>query len=145
MEYYLDKLIPILVLGAVAAFLVYLVRRAASEKDIAPRAEVVPMPMKLAEIVVVPPPTPEPLQRAEEEPVVERIVVGPPAVGEGAKPRRKKQMAPVSVKAAVNKTPIEAVLELLKKKDSLAAAFLLGEILAPPVSKRNEPAAQARK
>ena len=145
MEYYLDNLIPVVILAAVGAFLVYLVRRAARERDAVPPSAAVPLPVNLNKIVVVPLPTPEPLQCSEEKAVVESMIVARPAVDESAKPRRKKRVVPVPLKVADDVTPIEAVLGLLKKKESLAAAFLLHEILAPPVSKRIERAAQARK
>lgn len=51
-----------------------------------------------------------------------------------AKPKRKRKRP--TPKPAANPSPVESVAGLLKDPDSLATAFLLREILAPPKSRR---------
>src|SRR5438094_190373 len=76
-----------------------------------------------------------PITMITEEPAA--VVVQPTEIAAAA-PRAKKRKAKVAPAPAAPpvQTPIVAVLDLLKRQDSLAAAFLLREILAPPVSKR---------
>ncbi len=52
-----------------------------------------------------------------------------------AKPKRKRSKRPTP-KPSANPSPVESVAGLLKDPNSLATAFLLGEILAPPKSRR---------
>lgn len=126
----LDKLIPLAILGAVGAFLVFLVRRAIRQESAASSAEVPavvePIQVEALAVVVTPQPVAVEAEVKPNEVIVESIV---------RKRRLKKALLPLV--AAPPQTPIVTVLELLKQKDSLAAAFLLHEILAPPVSKRN--------
>ena len=137
---YLDKLIPLVILGAVGAFLVFLVRRVARDMDAPPRAaetvapaEVKPAPIEIAAIVETPA-----VVVPEAVPVMaEPMVAGLPPVIQAPAPvrRRKKPMATVAT-VIPTETPIQAVLGLLQEKDGLAVAFVLREIFAPPVSKR---------
>jgi hypothetical protein len=116
---HLDRLIPLAILGGVTALLLFLLRRTAREKDVAPRtAEAKPAAIP----VETPLPIAVPVQIAGE-------------IKRKRRPKRKRAPA-VAVQAAPVQTPINTVLGLLKEKDTLAAAFLLREILAPPVSKR---------
>jgi hypothetical protein len=137
---YLEKLIPLAVLGAVAAFLVVVLRRAAREQVDAPPAN--ELPIRVGQVAVK---TPKPVVVYEKQEVLipavmkredEMIAVAIPVIAEKARPKRKKQTPPAVVTVIPAATPIETVLGLLKEKDTLAAAFLLREILAPPVSKR---------
>jgi hypothetical protein len=114
---HMDRLIPPAILGVVAAFVLFLLRRTARDKDAAPRiAEATP--------ALVPVETPS-------------AISGQVAAVEIKRTRSRRTRTPaVAVQTAPVKTPIHTVLGLLKEKDTLAAAFLLREILAPPVSKR---------
>jgi hypothetical protein len=113
---HLDRLIPLAILGVVAAFVLFLLRRSAREKDVMPRS--VDARIETAAPISV------------AQPILVDVV-------EIKSERPKKERAPaVTVQAAPAQTPIHTVLGLLKEKDTLAAAFLLREILAPPVSKR---------
>ena len=143
---HLDKLIPLVILGAVGAFLVFLVRRVARDVEVAPRAresvarvEVKPEPVQIelpiaAPAVVVQEVAPVPvLASVADEPVAPSRQ--PVALVERQRTKKLKP-APTAVTVIPAETPIEAVLGLLKEKDGLAVAFVLREILAPPVSKR---------
>ncbi len=116
---HLDRLIPLAILGVVATFVLLLLWRTAREKDATQRSgEALPAPIA----VDTPQPAADAVEVAAEEIKSER-------------PKKRRRPA-IVVQAAPGKTPIHAVLALLKEKDTLAAAFLLREILAPPVSKR---------
>ena len=144
---YLDKLIPLLILGGVGAFLVFLVRRVAREMDAVPRAEetVAPVEMK-PEPVLIETPTVMVEQEVAPLPTVAPMSAEPatvvPAAAASIQPAaparrlRRKQPMPTAVQAAPAETPIQAVLGLLREKDGLAIALVLREIFAPPVSKR---------
>jgi hypothetical protein len=182
---YLDKLIPFAILGAVAAFVFFLLRRAARDKDAGNqsedstmRDEVRRQPGKVEEPVAVMReepvvvgkqsvsqetpttrshapawergvPTPErgnqlpsaATSKREDENVVAAKSVTPefphPGPSQSAKPKRKKRAASPAAPPTPVPMPIVTVLGLLQEKDSLAAAFLLREILAPPVSRRH--------
>jgi hypothetical protein len=183
---YLDKLIPFAILGAVAAFVFFLLRRAARDKDAGNqsedstmRDEVRRQPGKVEEPVAVimgeepvvvgkqsvsqetpttrshapawarGVPTPErgnqlpsaATSKREDENVVAAKSVTPefphPGPSQSAKPKRKKRAASPAAPPTPVPMPIVTVLGLLQEKDSLAAAFLLREILAPPVSRRH--------
>jgi nucleoid-associated protein YgaU len=110
---HLDKLIPLAVLGAVAGLLAFLLRRAMRE-DSTPLSTVKP-------------------------PKVEQAAAPPSAIEAAEAPRAKRAPKPVPADvpaAPPAPTPIDTVLGLLKTKDALPAAFLLREILAPPLAKR---------
>lgn len=113
----LDKLIPLAIVIAVGAMVVFLLRRSPREAP--------------AMIVGLEPV----IQVAVVESAPQAIVVAAPVVVE----RKSESVAPpidIDAPPSSPETPITNVLELLKKKDALATAFLLREILAPPVSKR---------
>ena len=129
----LDKLIPLAILGAVGAFLVFLVRRVARENEVVPGNEQLVAPVEVK---------PEPVQIdlsiaaiVERPPIVVQDAMSLPVVAP-VKRRRSKQPKPMTVNVTPVETPIQTVLGLLKEKDGLAAAFMLCEIFAPPVSKR---------
>jgi hypothetical protein len=146
---HLDKLIPLVILAAVGALLVFLVRRVARDADAAPRAE-----ETVARVEVKSPPVP--ITAIVEAPaavvpeVAPKLVVGPMAaepatvvpaaasIQPAAPVRRlrRKQPMPTAVQVAPAETPIQTVLGLLREKDGLAIALVLREIFAPPVSKR---------
>jgi hypothetical protein len=133
---YLDKLIPLAVLGAVGAFLLFVLRRVTREQDVAPRSAELTMRVeaKPKPVIAVAQEkkqiASEALAKREDEKVaVASSVIPMPA----ERPKKKKRTPSVVVPAEM---PIQTVLGLLKDKDTLAAAFLLREILAPPVSKR---------
>jgi hypothetical protein len=137
---HLDKLIPLAVLGIAAAFLVILIRRVAREKEAAPRVEVTTTPTVEVPAVVI---RVEPVVTVVAEPVADvELVVPPPVIVQAdARPKRrstKVMPTPVLVKPMPRQTPIQTVLGLLKEKDSLAAAFVLHEILGRPVSMRHK-------
>ena len=163
---HLDKLIPLAILGAVGAFVFFLLRRAARDKDAGDRsedstvrAEVRPQPGKLDQSVAVvgeapvvavvqesgPPeeravPLSETLKREDEYAVTANSDTAqlPLEVTVSSKKSNRKKRAPTPVVGTPSvPTPIVSVIGLLKEKNSLAAAFLLREILAPPVSRRH--------
>jgi hypothetical protein len=164
---HLDKLIPLAILGVVGAFMFFLLRRAARDKDAGNRSEdstmrdeVRPQPGKLDQSVAV----------LGEEPVVAVVQESGPqeesafpsratseredeyavaansvtaqlpleVTATSKKPTRKKRAPTPVVGTPCVPTPIVSVMGLLKGKNSLAAAFLLREILAPPVSRRQK-------
>ncbi len=132
---HLEKLIPLAVLLGVAAFLVGLLRRLARENTVVdPRRELVVKPtpvlvdrpkegIRVAARPVEPAAAPVPL-------AIEPKPAAPP-------PKRRKRAEPKPVVPATpTKSPIQSVLGLLQEKDTLVTAFLLREILGPPVSKQ---------
>jgi hypothetical protein len=140
----LNKLLLLAVLGAVAALLVFLLRQAFRESSTStaqperveskPVDTEPPIEMKREEPVVAM--TPQPAATIPEEPIA--LTPAIPVVAARSRPvRRKRKPAPATAAALPSEaTPIGTVLELLKRKDSLPAAFLLREIFGPPVSKR---------
>jgi hypothetical protein len=137
---YLEKLIPLAVLAAVAAFLLVVLRRAAREQVDAPPAKESPILFEQAAMK-----TPEPAVVHEKQEVLiptvmkredETIAVTTPVIAENTRPKKKKRTLPAVVTVIPAATPIETVLDLLKEKDTLAAALVLHEILGQPVSKR---------
>jgi hypothetical protein len=115
---HLDRLIPLAILVSVTAMLLFLLRRPAPEIDVAPRCtETLPPPIPIE----TPMPIAIPVQVAATQ--IKRK-------------RRRRRLPAVEVQTAPAQTPIDTVLGLLKEKNTLAAAFLLREILAPPVSRR---------
>jgi hypothetical protein len=164
---YLDKLIPFAILGAVCAFVFFLLRRAAQDKDAgnrsddsAMRDEVWPQPVRVEQpvavmgeqpvVVVVQESFPKqnsafPLgatsKREDENAVAANSVTAefsPLGTATSKKPKRKKRAPTPIVGTPSVPTPIVSVIGLLKEKNSLAAALLLREILAPPVSRRHK-------
>lgn len=144
---HLQTLVPLAVLIAVGALLIIVARRMALEKG----------PAIPPEKPAIPPVIDTPVATAETPVAVEVVVVQKmeapslvtptslqiptpdPYVQEEAipdKPRRKKPIVSAVVKVVPPATTIERVVGLLKEKDTIAAAFLLREILAPPASKR---------
>lgn len=115
-----DKLIPLIGLAGVGAFLLFLLRLAKNEQAVKPPVEepttVVPFATPISVLVATPITTITPPPE----------VVAP--VAETSAPMVVAENSPAS--------PVHAVIDLLKKKDSLTAAFLLHEILGPPVSCR---------
>jgi hypothetical protein len=144
---YLDKLIPFVILGAVGGLVFFLLRRAAREKDPPPTRTEMPI-MKAEPVVPVKNEIPAPVPTKVDEEIKTAVIPATPPTtppqpkAAGAQPsvavtkkKRKRILMPVSA-TPKGKTPIVTVIGLLKEKESLAAAFLLREILAPPVSKR---------
>jgi len=111
---HLDKLLPLIALACVGGLLLYLLRLAKVERAAQPSAL---MPVPVAAPLVVP--------------------VAAPVVNEVAKVETPLVKTPVVVAAAPARTPVHNVLDLLKSKDTLTTAFLLNEILGPPVSRRH--------
>jgi hypothetical protein len=112
---HLDRLIPLFILGAIGAFVLILLRRSprqtAATQRLAEPASAVSVAQPAA-------------------------VVEVPAGKIKRKKMKRKRVPAVVGPAAPPRTPIDTVLGLLRDKDTLAAAFLLREILAPPVSQR---------
>ena len=124
---HLDKLIPLAILGLIGVVAVFLIRRVARERDAAMHPGDQPIhveaqPVKTAEPVAV---VPEPIPVAAASEPAAAVTVG-----------NRRKRAPTPVAAPTPPTPVVNVMDLLQNKDALAAAFLLREILAPPVSKR---------
>jgi hypothetical protein len=111
----MDRLIPLIGLIAVGAFLLLLLRMARQEHKLQapmhPPATSMPIPPP----VVLPVATPNIVNVVKDEPAVEQAQV-------------------IATRPAP--TPVHSVLDLLKSKDALTTAFLLKEILGPPVSRR---------
>ena len=164
---YLDKLIPFAMLGAVAAFVFFLLRRAAWDKDAGNQSEdstmrdevrrqagrvEEPVAVIMGEEPVVVGKQSVSREKSEipsaatskreDENVVAAKSVAPefphPGPSQSAKPKRKKRAPSPAAPPTPLPTPIVTVIGLLQEKDSLAAAFLLREILAPPVSRRQK-------
>ena len=164
---YLDNLIPFAILGAVGAFVFFLLRRAERDKDAGNRSEdstmrdeMRPEPGKLEQSIagmgeepVVAVVQESVLQdesavpsratsKSEDENAVATNSVAfefpPQGTATRKKPTRKKRAPTPVVGTPSVPTPIVSVLGLLKEKNSLAVAFLLREILAPPVSRRQK-------
>ncbi|MSQ96673.1 MAG: hypothetical protein EXR98_19265 [Gemmataceae bacterium] len=118
---HLDQLVPFAVLVVITAILVVLLRRTTRDAFAAPLANQTPTRAERA---------PEPVAAAPPEQPAEEIVAVP-------KRRRQTREKPISPLVVVTATPIDAVLDLLNRKDSLATAFILREILDRPVSQRH--------
>ena len=110
----LDRLLPVVALLGVGAFLLVLLRVARSERQALATQPEQPMDVPIAAPLDVPLATP--VASSAPEPSV----------------------MPASAKTASdeNSSPLQNVLELIKTKDALVKAFLLREILGPPVSCR---------
>jgi hypothetical protein len=112
----LDRLIPLAILAVLGICVLILLRRSPREKD-AKLSAAEPLPAI---------PVAQPAAVAMEVPA--------------AKIKRKKpirrRVPAVTAQSVQRQMPVQTVLGLLKDKDTLAAAFLLREILAPPVSQR---------
>jgi hypothetical protein len=106
-----DRLIPLAILGVLVAGLVAMVRWAREPDRVRSDASSVPPPPIAL-------PVAEPVQPSAP---AEQVAFTPP---------------PAEKPVAVAGTPIENVLAALKKEDALQTAFVLSEILAPPVSLR---------
>jgi hypothetical protein len=135
---FLDKLILVVILGAVGALVLFLMRRVAREKDAMPRSADLPMPVEAQPGPArIDKPTAERLEPAiavAPQPVTPTPSLPKPAVRAAKKKRKSAPVLTVPPPRAA--TPIVKVMGLLQEKDSLVAAFLLREILAPPVSRR---------
>jgi hypothetical protein len=113
---HLERLIPLFILATIGAFVLILLRRSPRQTATTQRP-------------------PEPLSAiAVRQPAVGTLEV--PASKIKRKKLKRKRVPAVTGPAAAPRTPIHTVLGLLRDKDTLAAAFLLREILAPPVSQR---------
>jgi hypothetical protein len=163
---HLDKLILLAILGAVGAFVFLLLRRAARDKDSRNRPKdatmrdvVRPQPGKLDQSVAVLGEEPVvavvqesgsreesavPLRatskREDKDAVAANSVTAqlpPQGTATSKKPKRKKRAPTPVVGTPSAPTPIVSVMGLLEGENSLATAFLLREILAPPVSRRH--------
>ena len=135
---FLDKVVPLAVLGTVAALVVFLMRRNAQKMDFAPRSTDSPMPVKTQ-------PEPAKIDESNAKRLEPALVVAPqPVTLPPTAPQRlirpaKRKRPPVPGLASPLQhppTPIAKAIELLQDKDSLVAVFLLREILAPPLSRR---------
>ena len=111
----MERLIPVVALLGVAVFLLFLLRLARSERrehakqpeQTADAPLAVPLEVQLATPIAVSAP----------EPVVTKAVAA-------------------DMKTVAKTSPVQSVLDALKTKDALVKAFLLREILDPPVSRR---------
>jgi hypothetical protein len=113
----IEKLLPLIALVGVGVFLFYLLRLAKGER---------------APVSVEKPSAPIPVAA----PVV--VAIAAPVVVEEKKESQASSPVEKAAPAAPKKaSPVHAVLDLLKSKDSMATAFVLREILDPPVSRRN--------
>ncbi len=121
---HLNQLIPFVLLGVVLAILVALLRRTTTEPPLAPVTPERATPTAPAPIIIT------------EPNAAEKVEANPPSTKSSAVRNKPKTKKPAPTPVAVTATPIEAVLNLLKRKDSLAVAFLLREILDRPVSQR---------
>lgn len=126
----LGNWLPLAVLLTVGAFLLFLLLGAmrakarertstlqAADQAMAPPAAEVPSAL-VGQVT---------LETASTQPAADEKVTAKVA------PKRKRPTSP----PATQSTPIHDVVDLLKKKDALLTAFLLGEILGPPVSAKN--------
>lgn len=119
-----DKLLPLLVLGVLCAILLVLLRRGSRER---PAVSVINSTMNAMAGEEV-------RREAGPAPAVAVLAIAAAAAVVEQKPRRAKPLpAPVSPPSP---STIDTVLGLLHDRQSLAAAFLLREIFAPPVSRR---------
>ena len=113
---HLDRLIPLFILAAIGVFVLIVLCRSPRQTATTQHPA-------------------EPLSAiAVAQPAV--VAVEVPAVKIRRKKLKRKRVPAVVGPAALPRTPIDTVLGLLRDKDTLAAAFLLREILAPPVSRR---------
>lgn len=121
----IEQTIPFVVLLAVGALLLVLVRRTSTLNDalVSPSPEIEPEDER-----------PETLPLPANVTAAPTLAVESPTITLNGrrKPRKKREAASKPAEA----TPIETVVGLLKQKNTLAAAFLLREIFAPPVSRR---------
>jgi hypothetical protein len=163
---YVDKLIPFAILGAVAAFVFFLLRRATQDRAVGNRSEdsrmldeVRPEPRNVEQPIVAMGQKPvviamresSPQQKSaiplggastrddEDEVPANSETAEPPPQGPMTtkRPKRKKRAPTPVVAPPTAPMSIVTVFGLLKEKNSLAAAFLLHEILAPPVARRH--------
>lgn len=111
---HLDKLIPLMALIGVGGILWYLLRLGRPEP-----AAPAPVPAPWSLPITAPVELPVAAPVAIEEPSQPAAAIAPPALPSTSTP------------SAIN------VLSLLKSKDTLKTAFLLREILGPPVSRRS--------
>lgn len=123
---HVDKLLPLLILGVLGGILVTLLRRGGCEKTqrgSPPPLDAAPAPVaveKLAVIAAAPP---------------ARTAIAVPA----SAPRIKPKPVSPPVQTLAEQTPMESLREMLCDKHALAAAFMLREILDPPLSRRRHP------
>jgi hypothetical protein len=115
----IDKLLPLLILGVLGTILLVLLRRTAREKSAESVRQEAPKPVVVVATEVAP--------REDRTPPV--IIVK-----EAVKPKRER-MQPLPAPTAPPAT-IDTVLGMLRDQQTLAAAFLLREVFAPPVSRR---------
>lgn len=111
---HLDKLIPLMALIGVGGILWYLLRLGRPEP-----AAPAPVPAPWSLPITAPVELPVAAPVAIEEPGQPAVAIAPLAL-------------PSTTPSAIN------VLSLLKSKDTLKTAFLLREILGPPVSRRRQ-------
>jgi hypothetical protein len=109
---HLDKLMPLIVLAVIAAIHLFLLFWVMRDKR-------VPAPVSAA-----------PVAPSPAAPVVESASIPEPAPAKRVR-RRKAKAPPIPAASESVPTPIKTVVDLLKQRDSLVAAFLLREIFAP--------------
>ena len=102
---HLDKLIPLAILGVVGAFLVFLLRRAAREKE---TLRVESAPVEPAGVSAA-----EPLVATKTEPPAKEVATTAPPVTSVVKQKKKRQRtpAPIAVTPTPLPTPIHTVLD----------------------------------
>lgn len=88
----------------------------------------VPPPLPLAFRIAVPPPQPP-------QPAKTRTVSAPPPAPVISKPKRKVDVE----KATPQSGPPRQLLEMLSDRRMLVGAFMLNEVLGPPLSRRRRP------
>jgi hypothetical protein len=122
----IDKLLPLLILGVLGAILLVLLRRTAREKPTVSARAVAPKPVA-AEVA----PTQD---RQVPVALVKDACEAEAAPSAAVKRKAKgKEMLPTPAPPA---STIAAVLGLLQNQQTLATAFVLREVFAPPVSRR---------
>jgi hypothetical protein len=114
----IEKLLPLFALVGVGVFLFYLLRLAKGERTpVSVEKPSAPIPVAAPVVVAIAAP----------------VVVEEKKELQASSPVEKTVPPPAAPKKA---SPVRAVLDLLKSKDSMATAFMLREILDPPVSRR---------
>jgi hypothetical protein len=111
-----------------------------------PRPTAIPRTAPPARPTVATPPPPAPLRPPDPAPVVTILQPGPPAAPPTTEFKIGKTtlaalppgaVSPSARKAPPKGSPLEAIETLLRGRQGVAAAILLGELLGPPKSRRH--------
>lgn len=117
---FLEQLILLAVLGVVAGVVFFLLRQGQREIDLSTSTADAPSP-PVADAPALP------------------IVVQPVAIDKSTSRKRKRRVVEnpsLTLPARSETSPIANVLAMLKEKNALTTAFILQEILGPPLAKR---------